>query len=99
MFSESVPVAERVAACRRRRTPLRRRASPTKRLPEVPRNSAPCKAHEAGCADKFGRRAVRRSLTDLEIARYHKLSTADRTKMVIETQLQSPGFLLRTENG
>jgi len=62
-----------------------------------------CRPAEVGCADKFvrqfGRRAFRRPLADSEIARYRRLFTAGGPKIVVEAMLQSPNFLLRTENG
>jgi hypothetical protein len=78
------------------------------------RNLIPCKpatASDAACRDKFlntfGRRAFRRPLQPTELARYQKLFTAaatnatfnDGARTVVEAMLQSPNFLLRTENG
>ena len=70
----------------------------------------PCKTTDAACRDRyirdFGRRAFRRPLTAPETARYTRLFTAagktsfdDGARMVMEAMLQSPNFLLRTENG
>lgn len=69
----------------------------------------PCKTQDAACRDKyireFGRRAFRRPLTTTEVARYTRLFTAagenfdDGARLVMEAMLQSPNFLLRTENG
>jgi hypothetical protein len=74
----------------------------------------PCKptsASDAGCRTKFiqtfGRKAFRRPLTPGEIERYSLLFTkgaragqfTDGAQMVVEAMLQSPNFLLRTENG
>ena len=56
----------------------------------------------------FGAKAFRRPLFDQEVARYSKLFTkqanASRSfnagaQLVVEAMLQSPNFLLRTENG
>ncbi|MFN7933531.1 MAG: DUF1592 domain-containing protein [Bryobacteraceae bacterium] len=75
----------------------------------------PCTAKsfsDAVCRDKFlttfGRRAFRRPLQPHELARYQKLFTAEATEskqflagaqVVLEVMLQSPNFLMRTENG
>lgn len=78
-------------------------------------NLVPCKAKsydDAACRDQFlksfGRRAFRRPLQAAELARYAKLfqaEAADRkeflggAQVIVEVMLQSPNFLLRTENG
>jgi hypothetical protein len=75
----------------------------------------PCKPasfNDTACRDKFlsefGRRAFRRPLTPTELARYQKLFSSDAAaskqflagaQVVMEVMLQSPNFLLRTENG
>jgi hypothetical protein len=63
----------------------------------------PCRESESGCAEKFirtfGQRAFRRPLGDSEVARYRKLFANGGARVVVETMLQSPNFLLRTENG
>jgi len=75
----------------------------------------PCKpasATDSGCAVKFirqfGMRAFRRPLLDTETERYRKLFLANASsgksftagaQLVVEAMLQSPNFLLRTENG
>jgi len=68
-----------------------------------PKGLIPCKAAAPGCSAKFirefGRKAFRRPLLDAEAARYEKLWAAGGAQMVVEGMLQSPGFLLRTENG
>jgi hypothetical protein len=74
--------------------------------------SEPESLNDAACADKFvrqfGLRAYRRPLTDEEVSRYRDmcLQEAHRTgdflngaKIVVETMLQSPHFLLRVERG
>lgn len=67
----------------------------------------PCKP-DATCRKKFieefGRKAFRRPLTREEIQRYTALFTSeprftDGARLVTEAMLQSPNFLLRTENG
>lgn len=75
----------------------------------------PCKASgpgDAACRDQFirsfGKRAFRRPVTNEEMVRYTHLFTAEAeskksfvagTQIVLEAMLQSPSFLLRTENG
>jgi hypothetical protein len=73
----------------------------------------PVNAQDAECRSKFiqgfGRRAFRRPLAPAEVARYNRLFAAglnskapkfrDGARMVVEAMLQSPNFLLRTENG
>jgi hypothetical protein len=67
------------------------------------RGLVPCKPAAAGCSQKFirafGMKAFRRPLLDAEAARYEKLWAAGGAQMVVEGMLQSPNFLLRTENG
>lgn len=67
------------------------------------RGLIPCKEAEPGCGVKFirtfGKKAFRRPLTEAEVARYQKLWTTGKAQMVLEAMLQSPNFLLRTENG
>jgi hypothetical protein len=68
--------------------------------------------NDAACRNKFiatfGRRAFRRPLQANEIARYDKLFAAEAAEakqflagaqVVLEVMLQSPNFLMRTENG
>ena len=68
-----------------------------------PRGLIPCKDKSPQCGarfiDDFGRKAFRRPLLDNEKARYAKLWTLGGAPMVVEGMLQSPNFLLRTENG
>lgn len=63
----------------------------------------PCRTTDAKCRDtfltSFGRRAFRRPLAAPEMERYRKLFTTGGPRMVMEAMLQSPNFLLRTENG
>ncbi len=69
----------------------------------------PCKAAAPGCRERFirefGLRAFRRPLEQTEVQRYQRLfATAgpkfdDGARLVMEAMLQSPNFLLRTENG
>lgn len=75
----------------------------------------PCKPSspaDAGCRDRFlevfGRRAFRRPLQAPELARYRKLFTTEAlakkqflagAQLIVEVMLQSPNFLMRTENG
>jgi hypothetical protein len=68
----------------------------------------PCKATEAGCRQKFvrtfGAKAFRRPLLEAEVARYEKLFAGERSflagaQVTVEAMLQSPNFLMRTENG
>ncbi len=63
----------------------------------------PCVESQPGCAERFvrefGRRAFRRPLDPSEVARYRKLFATGGARMVVEAMLQSPNFLLRTENG
>lgn len=67
---------------------------------------------DAACRSRFlstfGRRAFRRPLLPAELARYNKLFAAEAAgrkdflagaQVVLEVMLQSPNFLLRTENG
>ena len=79
------------------------------------RNLIPCNptgAADRACMEAFvrgfGAKAFRRPLFDQEVARYSKLFTkqasASRSfnagaQLVVEAMLQSPNFLLRTENG
>lgn len=79
------------------------------------RKLIPCKPAGPGdkaCMDaflrSFGAKAFRRPLTDGEMARYGRLFTQQATssqsflsgaQLTVEAMLQSPGFLLRTENG
>lgn len=67
------------------------------------RGLVPCKETTAACGaafiKDFGRKAFRRPLSDNEQARYLKLWTMGGAQMVVEGMLQSPNFLLRTENG
>lgn len=79
------------------------------------RGLIPCKPaspNDADCRDRlirtFGRKAFRRPLLDAEISRYAKLFTREAAshndflagaRIVIEGMLQSPSFLLRTEDG
>jgi hypothetical protein len=85
-------------------------AEAIKRLPSL----LPCDPTAAGeepCArqfaQRFGRRAYRRPLTDVETARLMRAYTAGRTEgtfaagieLVIQTALQSPNFLYRFEFG
>ncbi|MBI4909462.1 MAG: DUF1592 domain-containing protein [Acidobacteria bacterium] len=78
-------------------------------------NLIPCKPRrfdDSACQDRFlrefGRKAFRRPLEDAEIARYGKVFSAEAAarkqfaagaQVVVEVMLQSPNFLLRTENG
>ena len=68
----------------------------------------PATAYTLACRDKFivrfGRRAFRRPLTQEEKARYVRLFAGQRdflagARITLEAMLQSPNFLLRTENG
>ncbi len=75
----------------------------------------PCKSKsfdDAGCRERFvrevGRRAFRRPLSEVEVSRYDKLfkgEAASKKKfqagaqLTVETMLQSPNFLMRSENG
>lgn len=73
----------------------------------------PASARDLNCSRQFistfGRKAFRRPLTPEETDRYGRLFTAasagarasfkDGARMVVEAMLQSPNFLLRTENG
>lgn len=70
-----------------------------------------CPSDETACArdfiSSFGRRAFRRPLTDAEVARYSALYTDERKRsdhrggiaQVVETMVQSPKFLYRSEIG
>jgi hypothetical protein len=68
-----------------------------------PRGLIPCAEKAPGCGAKFvasfGARAFRRPLSAGEQARYEKLFAAGGASMTVEAMLQSPNFLLRTENG
>lgn len=77
---------------------------------EDTRKLIPCKTTEPGCASKFirsfGRRVFRRPITQQETERYQKIFSAAAkagfvagARTVVEAMLQSPNFLLRTENG
>lgn len=66
------------------------------------------RADRAGCTDSFirafGRRALRRPLTDVEVARYRDLALAqadamDGVRAVIRALLVSPHFVYRSETG
>ena len=68
----------------------------------------PCKTQDAACRQKFlrsfGAKAFRRPLLEAEFARYEKLFLTERSflggaQLTLEAMLQSPNFLLRTENG
>jgi hypothetical protein len=63
----------------------------------------PCRTSTAKCGEafigSFGRKAFRRPLAPAEVQRYRKLFAAGGARMVMEAMLQSPNFLLRTENG
>lgn len=67
------------------------------------RGLVPCKDQSPACGTKFiqqfGAKAFRRPLLPAEQARYLKLWTMGGAPMVVEGMLQSPNFLLRTENG
>ena len=67
------------------------------------RGLVPCKDKTAQCGTRFikefGTKAFRRPLLENEQARYLKLWAAGGAPMVVEGMLQSPNFLLRTENG
>lgn len=67
------------------------------------RGLVPCKETTAACGARFirefGKKAFRRPLLANEEARYLKLWTLGGAQMVVEGMLQSPNFLLRTENG
>lgn len=67
------------------------------------RGLVPCKDTTPACGTKFiaefGRKAFRRPLSETEKTRYLKLWAAGGAQMVVEGMLQSPNFLLRTENG
>ncbi|MDX1982686.1 MAG: DUF1592 domain-containing protein [Bryobacteraceae bacterium] len=80
-----------------------------------PQGLIPCKGKsydDAACRDRFlrefGRRAFRRPLSPTELARYSKLFASEAAaarslqagaQVVIEVMLQSPNFLMRSENG
>ncbi len=80
-----------------------------------PHGLVPCKPAsfaDVACRDKFlktfGRRAFRRPLQAAELARYQKLFAAEAmaskqflagAQVVVEVMLQSPNFLMRSENG
>jgi hypothetical protein len=68
-----------------------------------PRGLVPCKGTSVQCGarfiEEFGRKAFRRPLLENEKARYAKLWTLGGAPIVVEAMLQSPNFLLRTENG
>jgi hypothetical protein len=67
------------------------------------RGLVPCKDSSPACGSRFirefGARAFRRPLVEAETARYLKLWNAGGAQLVVEGMLQSPNFLLRTENG
>ena len=67
------------------------------------RGLVPCKDTTPACGAKFirdfGKKAFRRPLLETEVVRYGKLWAAGGAPMVVEGMLQSPNFLLRTENG
>jgi hypothetical protein len=67
------------------------------------RGLVPCKEKTPACGTKFirdfGKKAFRRPLVSNEEARYLKLWSIGGAQMVVEGMLQSPNFLLRTENG
>ncbi|HEU0122495.1 MAG TPA: DUF1592 domain-containing protein [Bryobacteraceae bacterium] len=67
------------------------------------RGLVPCKETTPACGAKFirefGAKAFRRPVLETEVARYQKLWAAGGAQMVVEGMLQSPNFLLRTENG
>lgn len=67
------------------------------------RGLVPCKDTTPACGAKFirefGMKAFRRPVLESEVARYQKLWAAGGAQMVVEAMLQSPNFLLRTENG
>ena len=72
------------------------------------RNLIPCKTTGLLCRDRFlkefGRRAFRRPLTTLELARYQKLFSSEKqfyagAQLALEAMLQSPAFLMRVEHG
>lgn len=72
------------------------------------RGLIPCKTADAACRAKFvktfGAKAFRRPLLPAEVARYEKLFAGEKefiagTQLVVEAMLQSPNFLMRTENG
>ncbi|MBI2688630.1 MAG: DUF1592 domain-containing protein [Acidobacteria bacterium] len=67
------------------------------------RGLVPCKDATPACGAKFikqfGQRAFRRPLSQNEETRYLKLWITGGAAMVVEGMLQSPNFLLRTENG
>ena len=68
----------------------------------------PCKTQDGPCRQKFlrtfGAKAFRRPLLEAEFARYEKLFLSEKSflggaQLTLEAMLQSPNFLLRTENG
>jgi hypothetical protein len=75
------------------------------------RNLVPCKptgVTDLACRDRFlkefGRRAFRRPLTTVELARYQKLFSSEKqfyagAQLALEAMLQSPAFLMRVEHG
>jgi hypothetical protein len=67
------------------------------------RGLSPCKEQTPQCGARFikefGKKAFRRPLLENEHARYLKLWATAGAPMVVEAMLQSPNFLLRTENG
>jgi hypothetical protein len=70
------------------------------------RGLLPCKSAsnaDATCSTtfirSFGRKAFRRPLLPAEVERYRKLFATGGPQLVVEAMLQSPNFLLRTENG
>jgi hypothetical protein len=68
-----------------------------------PRGLIPCKGNSVQCGARFiaefGKKAFRRPLLENEKTRYSRLWTLGGAPMVVEAMLQSPNFLLRTENG
>ncbi len=72
------------------------------------RNLISCKTFDLLCRDRFlkefGRRAFRRPLTAIELARYQKLFSSEKqfysgAQLALEAMLQSPAFLMRVEHG
>lgn len=92
---------------------LRTNAEAIAKAVEIARvaSCTPAQGQEASCAESsirsFGARAFRRPLTDAEVTRYRGVydlaSSGDGfdggIRAVVETMLQSPGFLYRTELG
>jgi len=75
------------------------------------RGLVPCKptgVADLVCRDRFlrefGRKAFRRPLTSIELARYQKLFSSEKqfyagAQLALEAMLQSPAFLMRVEHG